>query len=164
MNKIKSGFTLIEILIVIAIIGVLSVSLVPNIAGAPARARDLAKKQAVSQADAAMKALTIIEGKNINLTDAADGDPAGPVNICLNAAPVLWKNRAFDGAENLPSADTLEAENAGECIVGKKVYPKFFMDADRNYKFKIKVEANSSANDTAGTHYELGSDTLPDEA
>lgn len=38
--KNKSGFTLIEILIVIAIIGILSVAFIPSILGAPAKARD----------------------------------------------------------------------------------------------------------------------------
>ena len=171
MNKIKSGFTLIEILIVIAIIGVLSVSLVPNIAGAPARARDLAKKQAITQADAAMKAYIVLNGSAVNVV-AETGDIAAANdclktedgNVAANDANYItkikdkWLNRVFDG--ELPSADTLETAtiNNDNCITNEgKVYPKFVMTDNGKYKFSIKVEAGSSANNDAGTHFEMGS-------
>jgi len=171
MNKIKSGFTLIEILIVIAIIGVLSVSLVPNIAGAPARARDLAKKQAITQADAAMKAYIVLNGSAVNLiTDAGTVAAADAclktedANVAANNAVYTqnikagWLNRVFDGV--IPSADTLETAVANDpnCITNEgKVYPKFVMNDAGKYKFSIKVEAGSSANNAAGTHFEMGS-------
>ena len=115
MNKIKSGFTLIEILIVIAIIGVLSVSLVPNIAGAPARARDLAKKQAITQADAAMKAYIVLNGSAVNVvTD--DGDIA-VANACLkteddNIAANKKKGHNLILSAKVPETiDTVVAQN-----------------------------------------------------
>lgn len=43
------AFTLIELLIVITIIGILAVALVPRIAGAPAKARDAARKADLQQ-------------------------------------------------------------------------------------------------------------------
>jgi len=51
MNLLKGrkGFTLIELLIVITIIGVLAVALVPRIVGAPAKARDAARKADLQQ-------------------------------------------------------------------------------------------------------------------
>ena len=167
MNKIKSGFTLIEILIVIAIIGVLSVSLVPNIAGAPARARDLAKKQAITQADAAMKAYIVLNGSAVNLV--ADNGDAANVTQCLKTEDGVltdgnylqnikagWLNRVFDG--ELPSADTLDDPSVADCVTNEgKVYPEFEMTEAGKYKFSIKVEAGSSANNDAGTHFEMGS-------
>lgn len=171
MNKIKSGFTLIEILIVIAIIGVLSVSLVPNIAGAPARARDLAKKQAITQADAAMKAYIVLNGQSVNLIDndqtdeaetcLVEGDGDGVLTENINAA---LKNKVFDG--EIPVADTLawdessapaEAASIADCMTSTgKVYPKFTYTGGK-YKLAIKVEAGSSANDATGQYFEMGS-------
>jgi len=43
-NHLSKGFTLIELLIVITIIGILAVALLPSVLGAPARARDAARK------------------------------------------------------------------------------------------------------------------------
>ena len=51
MKKFRNqkGFTLIELLIVIVIIGILAVALLPKILGAPARARDAARKADLNQ-------------------------------------------------------------------------------------------------------------------
>lgn len=143
MNKLKSGFTLIEILIVIAIIGVLSVSLVPNIAGAPAKARDLSKKQAVMQADAAMQAYIVTSGKPVNIALAnGEGDNPG---VCLNAANAAWKTKIFD--DSIPSATTVDAVNPGECIADDgTIHPKF-VKTGNNYRFEIYVESAASASE-----------------
>lgn len=144
MNKLKSGFTLIEILIVIAIIGVLSVSLVPNIAGAPAKARDLSKKQAVMQADAAMQAYIVTSGKPVNI-GAADGGGDNLAGVCLNAADNNWKIKIFDN--EIPSATTVDPVNAGECIgADGTIHPKFYKNGN-NYRFEIYVESAASASE-----------------
>ncbi len=49
------GFTLIELLIVITIIGILAVALLPSVLGAPARARDAARKADVNNVIAALE-------------------------------------------------------------------------------------------------------------
>jgi prepilin-type N-terminal cleavage/methylation domain-containing protein len=51
----KKAFTLIELLIVITIIGILAVALLPSILGAPARARDAARKADLNSVIAAIE-------------------------------------------------------------------------------------------------------------
>lgn len=53
--KNKKAFTLIELLIVISIIGILSVSLLPSILSAPGAARDVIRKKALIEMQAALE-------------------------------------------------------------------------------------------------------------
>ena len=151
MNKIKSGFTLIEILIVIAIIGVLSVSLVPNIAGAPAKARDLAKKQAVMQSQAAIESYIVTKGKV----------PANGLNTCINA------NDGFDDRDvifeggNYPKADT--ADTNADCYTDEGIYPKLITNANNQYRLQIQVESAASGNHTDNGNHFFWTGTLAPE-
>lgn len=49
MQNTKKGFTLIELLIVITIIGILAAALLPQVLGAPARARDASRVADLNQ-------------------------------------------------------------------------------------------------------------------
>lgn len=144
---LKKGFTMVEILIVIAIIGVLSVSLIPNLSGAPAKARDLAKKKAVSNTHAAIESYRLERGSLPVFNDATDD-----AGTCLNAVGVDADMIAvvFDG--DIPNANTLA--DAGDCVDGDVVYPMYKVDGN-NFTVSIEVESKGSATNDDFTKFEL---------
>ncbi len=138
---------MVEILIVIAIIGILSVSLVPNLSGAPAKARDLAKKKAVSNTHAAIEAHRLEKGQLPVFN--ADTDAAG---TCLNDAAVDADVLAVVLDSEVPSANTLA--DAGDCVDGDLVYPMYTVDGN-NFTVSIEVESKGSATNDDFTKFEL---------
>ena len=63
-SKFSKAFTLVELLIVIAIIGILTVAFLPTIRGAPGKARDAAKRQLLSDIQNVLENM-VNEGKDI---------------------------------------------------------------------------------------------------
>lgn len=57
--KIKSGFTLIEMLVVIAIIGLLAVFIAPNLLAAPDKAKEAAEKTVMQSVQLAVEAYNL---------------------------------------------------------------------------------------------------------
>lgn len=80
MKTNRKGFTLIELLIVVSIIGILSVALIPNLSGAPARARDAARKALLSEVATALETFNVDNGAYPDFSDA-DAD------VCLDGTP-----------------------------------------------------------------------------
>lgn len=88
MQNTKKGFTLIELLIVITIIGILAAALLPQVLGAPARARDAARIADLNQIVTALE------------TYATDNDGLYPSSVdvgCLPTVGVL--DQYFQGGE-----------------------------------------------------------------
>ncbi len=107
-KHLRKGFTLIEILIVIAIIGLLTVALLPRIQGAQASARNTARKADLNQIATALAAYNGDFGQYPEKLDALAGsngylkslpkDPAGNKKICTSTAVgEYFYTRAGDG-------------------------------------------------------------------
>ena len=137
---------MVEILIVIAIIGLLSVSLIPNLSGAPAKARDLSKKKAVTAANAAIESYKLEKGSLPEFNPATD-EAAG---TCLNTIPADKLDLVFDG--EVPKASTVA--NEGDCIDGSDIYPKFLKDGN-TFTLSIDVESKASATNEELTKFEI---------
>lgn len=97
MKIYKKAFTLIELLIVIAIIGMLSALLLPNFMGARERARDSQRKSDLKQIQKALEMYkqdqslptypTSIPTTNTCWTSGGVGDPCPAGNIYMNRFP-----------------------------------------------------------------------------
>ncbi len=96
-NQRTAGLTLIEILIVIAVIGILAAVLIPNLLGARQRAYD-AQAQACASAIAKGQELRIVVGEryeNVGSIQVATNNLEGTVGVCT--ADMRFRNGSFVG-------------------------------------------------------------------
>ena len=111
---IKSGFTLVELLVVISIIGVLATLVLTNLNEARVRARDVAKKQRLSQLKTALQLYS-----NDFMSFPATGD-----GTVFNACGVTGKTSCTPG----------EAFSAGS---GPTIYMNQLVQSGSNFEFKF---------------------------
>lgn len=97
MKSAARGFTLLEIMVVVVIIGILAALVVPNIIGRPDEARQMAAKQDVATV---MQALKLYRLDNLRYPTTEQGLEALVVKPTTGAIPPNWKTGGY--LERLP--------------------------------------------------------------
>jgi len=150
-NK-KQGFTLIEMLIVIGIIGILAVGLGKLIIGGPQKARDAARKSAVGQLVQAIEAYNSDEG---HYPGTAGADP-----YCFGAASATDAEKAIQSyfpnkaLPKDPSGASKDIDGTKECDF---IYVRLSDGKDAKYVIYSRVEDAKSAN----VKEYVGKDAIP---
>lgn len=102
-KQAKKGFTLIEMLIVIVIIGILAAALIPRLSSARGRANDVARKADLAQVASAIVSYQIDNGKFLDCTDWCPLSElsTGLIQAWMNSIPEdPSASRIFSGIAN----------------------------------------------------------------
>ena len=108
--RAQRGFTLIELMVVLVIIGVLAALIVPNIMGRTDDARATAARTDVNNL---MQALKLYKLDNLRFPTAEQGLPALQQKPSTNPAPPNWKGPYVEKMPNDPWGNAYQYLNPG---------------------------------------------------